>query len=71
MLADALALKDSNGQLDFERVTFRYSGGKQDAVKDFNLRIEPGKSYALGRRKRSWQEHHPFPHPASLRSDDR
>jgi subfamily B ATP-binding cassette protein MsbA len=44
---DALALKDSNGQLDFERVTFRYSGGKQDAVKDFNLRIEPGKSYAL------------------------
>ena len=44
---DALALKDSKGQLDFERVTFRYSGGKQDAVKDFNLRIEPGKSYAL------------------------
>ena len=44
---DALALKDSQGQLDFERVTFRYSGGKQDAVKDFSLRIEPGRSYAL------------------------
>jgi subfamily B ATP-binding cassette protein MsbA len=44
---DALALKDSRGQLDFEQVTFRYNGGKQDAVKDFNLRIEPGKSYAL------------------------
>jgi subfamily B ATP-binding cassette protein MsbA len=44
---DALALKDSRGQLDFEHVTFRYSGGKEDAVKDFNLRIEPGKSYAL------------------------
>jgi subfamily B ATP-binding cassette protein MsbA len=44
---DALALKVSKGQLDFERVTFRYNGGKQDAVKDFNLRIEPGKSYAL------------------------
>ena len=43
----ASPLKDSQGQLDFERVTFRYSGGKQDAVKDFNLRIEPGKSYAL------------------------
>ncbi len=44
---DALSLKNSRGQLDFERVTFRYSGGKQDAVKDFSLRIEPGKSYAL------------------------
>ena len=44
---DALELKHSRGQLDFEHVTFRYSGGKEDAVKDFNLRIEPGKSYAL------------------------
>ena len=44
---DAFALKDSRGQLDFEHVTFRYSGGKQDAVKDFSLRIESGRSYAL------------------------
>ena len=44
---NAAVLKHSRGQLDFDRVTFRYSGGKQDAVRDFNLRIEPGKSYAL------------------------
>jgi len=43
----AVALKESRGQLEFERVTFRYRGGKQDAVKDFSLRIEPGRSYAL------------------------
>ena len=28
-------------------MTFRYGGGKQDAVKDFSLRIESGRSYAL------------------------
>ena len=44
---DAMKLTHSRGQLDFEHITFRYSGGKIDAVKDFNLRIEPGKSYAL------------------------
>ena len=44
---DATDLAHSRGQLDFEKVTFRYSSGKHDAVKDFSLRIEPGKSYAL------------------------
>jgi len=44
---DAVALKESRGGLDFEHVTFRYRGGKQDAVKDFTLQIAPGRSYAL------------------------
>ena len=44
---DAADLAYSRGQLDFEKVTFRYASGKQDAVKDFGLRIEPGRSYAL------------------------
>jgi subfamily B ATP-binding cassette protein MsbA len=44
---DAVELGASEGSLDFENVTFRYSGGISDAVKDLSLRIEPGKSYAL------------------------
>ncbi|MEP6937059.1 MAG: ABC transporter transmembrane domain-containing protein, partial [Chthoniobacterales bacterium] len=35
------------GRIEFDHVRFRYSGGVTDAVKDLNLRIEPGKSYAL------------------------
>ncbi len=45
--ADAADLEHSLGRLEFDRITFRYKNGKTDAVKDFNLRIEPGKSYAL------------------------
>src|SRR5205814_7756049 len=31
----------------FKFVTFRYTGTSSDAVKNLNLQIEPGKSYAL------------------------
>src|ERR1700686_788409 len=44
---NAVALVSSRGQIDFENVTFRYSTGVTDAGRDINLRIEPGKSYAL------------------------
>src|SRR5205807_1324178 len=44
---NAVALVSSRGQIDFENVTFRYSTGVTDAVRDVNLRIEPGKTYAL------------------------
>jgi len=37
----------SEGRIDFENVTFRYSSGVEDAVRDLNLHIEPGKTYAL------------------------
>ena len=43
----ALVLPSSQGTLALERVTFRYVGGVDDALKDFSLKIEPGKSYAL------------------------
>jgi subfamily B ATP-binding cassette protein MsbA len=43
----ATDLTSSEGRIDFDRVTFRYATGVTDAVKDLNLRIEPGKSYAL------------------------
>ena len=44
---DAVDLATSRGQIDFENVTFRYSTGITDAVRGINLRIQPGKSYAL------------------------
>lgn len=44
---NAVALVSSRGQIDFENVTFRYSTGVTDAVRDINLHIEPGKTYAL------------------------
>jgi subfamily B ATP-binding cassette protein MsbA len=43
----AVALPRSNGALELDRVTFRYAGGIDDALKEFSLKIEPGKSYAL------------------------
>jgi ATP-binding cassette, subfamily B, bacterial MsbA len=43
----AVDLASSEGRIDFEHVTFRYATGITDAVQDLNLRIEPGKSYAL------------------------
>jgi len=43
----AVELVSSKGRIEFENVTFRYSTGVTDAVRDINLHIEPGKSYAL------------------------
>src|SRR5206468_5821887 len=43
----AIELPYSEGRIDFENITFRYVTGSSDAVKDLNLRIEPGKNYAL------------------------
>ena len=44
---NAVELVSSKGRIEFENVTFRYSTGVTDAVRDINLHIEPGKSYAL------------------------
>jgi subfamily B ATP-binding cassette protein MsbA len=44
---NAVELVSSKGRIAFENVTFRYSTGVTDAVRDINLHIEPGKSYAL------------------------
>jgi subfamily B ATP-binding cassette protein MsbA len=43
----AVDLQSSEGRIDFEHVTFRYATGVTDAVQDLDLRIEPGKTYAL------------------------
>ena len=47
---DAPAAKEldrATGLIEFDDVTFRYAGGVTDAVINLDLRIEPGKSYAL------------------------
>jgi subfamily B ATP-binding cassette protein MsbA len=44
---NAVELPFSKGRLDFENVVFRYANTVTDAVKDLNLQIEPGKTYAL------------------------
>jgi ATP-binding cassette, subfamily B, bacterial MsbA len=44
---DAVALKSSQGRIDFENVTFRYATTKRDALRNMTLHIEPGKTYAL------------------------
>src|SRR5207244_8576121 len=44
---NAVQLATSRGQIDFENVSFRYPTGVTNALSDFNLRIEPGKTYAL------------------------
>jgi len=44
---DASELMSSEGRIDFENVTFRYLTGVSDAVRDLNLHIKPGKTYAL------------------------
>jgi ATP-binding cassette, subfamily B, bacterial MsbA len=44
---NAIELPKSRGRIDFEHVTFRYATGSSDAIKDINLQIEAGKSYAL------------------------
>ena len=43
----AIELPFSKGRLDFENVVFRYANTVTDAIKDLNLQIEPGKTYAL------------------------
>jgi subfamily B ATP-binding cassette protein MsbA len=43
----AVDLHPSKGEIDFEHVTFRYATGITDAVQELELRIEPGKTYAL------------------------
>ena len=44
---DASTWVAPSGLIEFDDVTFRYAGGVADAVGNLNLRIEPGKSYAL------------------------
>ena len=44
---NAIELPKSRGRIDFEHVTFRYATASSDAIRDINLQIEPGKSYAL------------------------
>src|SRR5437879_1754055 len=44
---NAVELVSSKGRIEFENVNFRYSTGLTDAVRDINLHIEPGKTYAL------------------------
>ena len=44
---DAVTLKSSEGRIDFENVTLRYANTKRDAIRNVNLHIEPGKTFAL------------------------
>jgi ATP-binding cassette, subfamily B, bacterial MsbA len=44
---EAKPLLSCNGLIEFEETTFRYAGGVTNAISNLNLRIEPGKSYAL------------------------
>jgi subfamily B ATP-binding cassette protein MsbA len=44
---DAVALKSSEGRIDFENVTFRYANTNRDAIRNVTLHIEPGKTHAL------------------------
>jgi subfamily B ATP-binding cassette protein MsbA len=44
---NARQLRHCEGLIEFDHTTFRYAGGVTDAVADLNLRIEPGKTYAL------------------------
>ncbi|CAN5223316.1 ABC transporter ATP-binding protein [soil metagenome] len=44
---DAVPLPPAVGEIELDDVTFRYAGTSIDAVKEVNLRIEAGKTYAL------------------------
>jgi subfamily B ATP-binding cassette protein MsbA len=44
---EAKALTECNGFIEFDDVTFRYANATTNAVSNLQLRIEPGKSYAL------------------------
>ncbi|HEY2125267.1 MAG TPA: ABC transporter ATP-binding protein, partial [Chthoniobacterales bacterium] len=43
----AIHLPRCEGRINFDHVTFRYATGVTDAVQGLELRIEPGKTYAL------------------------
>jgi subfamily B ATP-binding cassette protein MsbA len=45
--ADAIALPRARGLIEFQNVIFKYFARPQPALNKINLRIEPGKSYAL------------------------
>jgi ATP-binding cassette, subfamily B, bacterial MsbA len=44
---NAQELRRCEGLIEFDDVSFRYASGVINAVTDLNLRIEPGKTYAL------------------------
>ncbi|MDQ3120317.1 MAG: ABC transporter ATP-binding protein/permease [Verrucomicrobiota bacterium] len=44
---DAIELPFSSGRIDLKNVSFRYAGGRTDAVHDVSLAVEAGKTYAL------------------------
>ena len=44
---NAQELRRCEGLIEFDDVTFRYANGVIDAVTGLNLRVEPGKTYAL------------------------
>jgi ATP-binding cassette, subfamily B, bacterial MsbA len=44
---NAIALRLSQGRIDFENVTFRYANTLTDAISNLTLHIQPGKTHAL------------------------
>jgi len=44
---DAVALKKSRGELEFDNVTFTYNPKRPPALRGVSLHVQPGKSYAL------------------------
>jgi subfamily B ATP-binding cassette protein MsbA len=44
---DAVEISGSTGEIELENVTFRYRPGLPAALRGFDLRIEPGRYYAL------------------------
>ncbi len=44
---NALALRVTKGEIEFDGTTFRYATGIADAVQNLNLRVEAGKTFAL------------------------
>lgn len=44
---DATALDHLKGEIEFDRVSFRYDQEDNDVLKDFSLRIKPGEKVAL------------------------
>src|SRR5438046_4207048 len=44
---DAVALRSSQGRIDFEDVTFRYANAVTNVISNLTLHMEPGKTHAL------------------------
>ena len=63
--------RDRKGSIEFEHVTFRYASGVSRRGQGFQPADRAREKLRPGRRERRGQEHHPFAHPAPLRSDDR